>query len=142
METFKKVNPSAERNREPIVNILRKVVDTDLLPGAQLKCLEIASGSGTHVGYFAPNFPHIIWQPSDLESENIPSLKAYQSEHQNILDPLIIDVSKPVELSDFVPDLILCINMIHISPWSCTLGLLANAGDICHHVMLSQDFEC
>ena len=131
METFKKVNPSAERNREPIVNILKKLVDTDH-PGEQLqlRCLEIASGSGTHVGYFASHFPQIIWQPSDLETENIPSLKAYQSEHQNILDPLIIDVSQPIELCDFVPDLILCINMIHISPWSCTLGLLANAGDV------------
>ena len=126
MEMLKKVNPSAERNREPILQVLKSNLDLE----KPMKCLEIASGSGTHVGYFAQHLPHIVWQPSDYETENLPSLRAYKSEHQNILDPLIIDVSKSIELDKFQPDFMLCINMIHISPWECTLGLLANAGQL------------
>ena len=126
MEKFKRVNPSAERNRDPILQVLKSNLSSD----SELKCLEIASGSGTHVGYFAQHLPNILWQPSDYEEENLPSLRAYKSEQENILDPLIIDVSKSIELNNFHPDFMLCINMIHISPWECTLGLLANAGQM------------
>jgi len=126
MESFKLVNPSAERNRDPILSVLNRVLPKE----KPLNCLEIASGSGTHVGYFAERLSCVTWQPSDCDQENLPSLQAYRSEHTNILEPVIIDVSKKIELLNFVPDFILCINMIHISPWVCTLGLLANAGTL------------
>jgi len=121
------VNPSAERNREPILSVLRSALDL----ARPLRCLEIASGSGTHVGHFAEQLPEVQWQPSDCDPANMDSLCAYQqaSSHGNIRDPLVIDISKTVELEPgFEPDLLLCINMIHISPWACTLGLMANAG--------------
>ena len=123
----RRVNPSAERNREPILSVLRSALDL----ARPLRCLEIASGSGTHVGHFAEQLPEVQWQPSDCDPANMDSLCAYQqaSSHGNIRDPLVIDISKTVELEPgFEPDLLLCINMIHISPWACTLGLMANAG--------------
>ena len=122
----KRVNPSAERNREPILQVLRTTLDL----GQPLKCLEIASGSGTHVGHFSQHLPHVTWQPSDCDPENLPSLRAYTSERENILEPIVIDISKTIVLDNFRPDVILCINMIHISPWVCTLGLLANSGQL------------
>ena len=124
MSDSKRVNQSAERNRGPILEILRKTLDL----GRPLKCLEIASGSGTHVGYFAQHLPEVTWQPSDCDPENLPSLRAYAREKENILEPIVIDISKSLVMDDFKPDIILCINMIHISPWVCTLGLIANAG--------------
>ena len=124
MTDIKRVNPSAERNRDPILDVLK----TTLELSRPLKCLEIASGSGTHVGHFAQHLPCVTWQPSDCDPENLPSLRAYTRESENILDPIVIDISKTVDMDNFRPDIILCINMIHISPWVCTLGLLANAG--------------
>ena len=124
MTDIKRVNPSAERNRDPILDVLK----TTLELSRPLKCLEIASGSGTHVGHFAQHLPCVTWQPGDCDPENLPSLRAYTRERENILDPIVIDISKTVDMDNFRPDIILCINMIHISPWVCTLGLLANAG--------------
>ena len=124
MPDSKRINPSAERNRDPILNVLR----TTLELSRPLKCLEIASGSGTHVGHFAEHLPSVTWQPSDFDPENLPSLRAYTRESKNILDPIVIDISKILDIDNFRPDIILCINMIHISPWVCTLGLLTNAG--------------
>ena len=124
--SMKKVNPSAQRNREAILGVLKST----LTPEGPLSCLEIASGSGTHVGYLAQHLPQVTWQPTDLDSENMESLRAYKSEHTNILEPMVLDVSKNVELENFKPDFLLCINMIHISPWAATLGLFANAGNL------------
>ena len=124
MSDSKRVNPSAERNRDPILEVLRRTLDL----GRPLKCLEIASGSGTHVSHFAQHLPEVTWQPSDCDPENLPSLRAYARERENILEPVVIDISKTLVMDNFRPDIILCINMIHISPWVCTLGLLANAG--------------
>ena len=126
MLPLKRVSPSAEKNRDPILGVLR----SSLAPDAPLNCLEIASGCGTHVGHFAAHLPHVTWQPTDLDPENLESLRAYRSEHTNILEPLVLDISQRVELENFRPDFLLCINMIHISPWAATLGLFANAGSL------------
>ena len=124
MSPLKRVSPSAERNRDPILGVLRSSLAQDV----PLNCLVIASGCGTHVGHFAAHLPHVTWQPTDLDPENLESLRAYRSEHTNILEPLVLDISQRVELENFRPDFLLCINMIHISPWAATLGLFANAG--------------
>merc|ERR1719216_218208 len=123
---MKKVNPSAQRNKDPILDVLKSTVGTE----SPLCCLEIASGSGTHVGHFAHHLPNVTWQPTDFDVENMESLRAYKSEHSNILEPIVLDVSRSVELENFRPDFLLCINMIHISPWAATLGLFANAGKV------------
>lgn len=126
MATAKRVNSSAERNRGPILNVLKENIPMN----RPLKALEIASGSGTHVSYFAEHLPHISWQPSDCDHKNLPSLSAYKLERDNILDPLVIDISEQLTLPNMDFDFILNINMIHISPWTATLGLFSNAGNI------------
>ena len=67
MESFKRVNPSAERNRDPILSVLNRVLPKE----KPLNCLEIASGSGTHVGYFAERLSCVTWQPSDCDQEQL-----------------------------------------------------------------------
>jgi hypothetical protein len=115
--------PATARNREPILAVLRQV-----LP-ARGTVLEIASGTGEHAVYFARELPHLTWQPSDPSAEARTSIAAWAAEARlpNLRPPLAIDATG----GNFaVPDLaaILAINMVHISPWSATEGLVAGAG--------------
>jgi SAM-dependent methyltransferase len=114
--------PHVARNREPIRDVLRRV-----LPRAGL-VLEVASGSGEHVAYFAKELPALTWQPTDPDSAALASIAAHcaAAGAPNLLPPLRLDVMSeqwPVECADAV----LCINMVHISPWAATEGLIAGA---------------
>ena len=126
MASAKRINSSAERNRDPILQVLKETIPLS----KPVKVLEIASGSGTHVGHFAEHLPYVTWQPSDCDPNNLPSLSAYKQDHANVLNPIVIDISEPLNLENASFDFILNINMIHISPWTATLGLLSNAGQI------------
>lgn len=117
--------PATERNRGPILEQLRK-----RLPQSGT-VLEIASGSGQHVAYFAEALPHLDWQPTDIDPKLFGSIRAHVSNAglSNVADPIELDVTRrpwPIEKADVV----LCSNMIHISPWEATLGLLAGAADV------------
>lgn len=59
--------PAAERNKEPILAVLRASVKTE----RALQALEISSGTGQHVTYFAQALPNIIWQPSEYDPQSI-----------------------------------------------------------------------
>ena len=115
--------PATARNRAPILAVLKRV----LPPTGTV--LEIASGTGEHVAYFAPNFPGLLWQPSDRDPANLPGIASWTaaSGAANIRPPLLLDV----EQTDWgleAADAILCINMIHIAPWSAAEALMAGAG--------------
>jgi SAM-dependent methyltransferase len=114
--------PHVARNRDPILDVLRRV-----LP-AQGLVLEVASGSGEHAAYFAEHLPALTWQPSDPDPAALASIAAHRAAAAapNLLAPLLLDVSAlrwPVEHADAV----ICNNMIHISPWSASEGLMAGA---------------
>jgi SAM-dependent methyltransferase len=119
---MKRHAPAAERNREPIAAVLR-----DLLPAAGL-VLEVASGTGEHAVHFARAFPALAWQPSDPDEEARASIAAWQEQEgiANLLPPLRLDASAetwPIDRADAI----VCINMIHISPWAATEGLMRGA---------------
>ena len=121
----KKHAPATARNREPIKEVLREV-----LPASGL-VLELASGSGEHIVYFAGEFPALRFQPSDPDPEARLSIAAWteSEKRSNVLAPLMIDAASadwPITSADAL----LCINMVHISPWESTLGLLAGASRI------------
>jgi hypothetical protein len=96
--------------------------------------LEIASGTGEHAVWFAAQLPGLVFQPSDPDPDNCASIAAWTAFTGvgTVRPPLAIDVTAPDwEKAPGVPrDLtaILCINMIHISPWAATLGLVRGAG--------------
>lgn len=116
---MKRHAPATERNREPIAAELAEV-----LPVSG-KVLEIASGTGEHVAFFAKCFPGITWQPSDPDADALASIAEWTEGLANVLPPLEIDAA----VGDLpTADAILCVNMVHISPWEATLGLLAGAG--------------
>lgn len=115
--------PAALRNREPILAVLRTV-----LPATGLM-LELASGTGEHVVYFAQHMPSLEWQPSDPSAAARTSIKSWiEIEGQaNIRPPVELDATQspwPVEQAAAI----LCINMLHISPWEATAGLMCGAG--------------
>lgn len=111
--------PATLRNRDPILAVLRET-----LPKRGL-VLEIASGSGEHAVHFAKALPDLVWQPSDPSADARASIVAWQREDglQNLLPPIALDASAdawPVSQADAI----VCINMIHISPWEATVGLM------------------
>lgn len=115
--------PAAGRNREPIAAVLREV-----LPG-EGTVLEIASGTGEHAVFLAHLFPHLRWQPSDADPGALTSIEAWAADADaaNLLAPLVLDAAGdtwPLERADAI----LCVNMVHISPWSATVGLMRGAG--------------
>ncbi len=114
--------PSAERNRDEILAVLRSV-----LPNAGT-ILEIASGTGQHAVHFAPHFPGAIWQPSDRTEQALTSIRAWVKEARlpNLRDPLKLDVTDPVWPIESAAAIV-TINMLHISPWAACEGLLAGA---------------
>ncbi|HSG34809.1 MAG TPA: DUF938 domain-containing protein [Sphingomonadaceae bacterium] len=114
--------PAVARNREPIALVL-----AEELPRTGL-VLEIASGTGEHAVFFARRFGQLQWQPSDPNSEALASIEAWRSEAglRNVLPPIELDASAPAWPVDRAAAL-LCINMVHISPWTASEGLFAGA---------------
>jgi SAM-dependent methyltransferase len=120
---MKRRAPATERNREPIAAVLREV-----LP-ASGTVLEVASGTGEHAVRFAARFPGLRWQPSDPDAGALASIRAWRKESglANLLDPVRLDAAAepwPVAAADAI----LCVNMVHISPWAATVGLMRGAG--------------
>jgi SAM-dependent methyltransferase len=113
-------SPSAERNKEPILKVLERV-----LPETG-SVLEIASGTGEHVVHFAQALAGLNWQPSDPDEGCRRSISAWMAmvDLSNIRQPLELDVCR---LPWPVPavDAIVCINLIHIAPWAATTALVA-----------------
>jgi SAM-dependent methyltransferase len=114
--------PATARNRNPI----RGVLERALPPAGAV--LEVACGTGEHAVAFARAFPALAWQPSDPDPEALASARAWVAEASlpNLLPPVELDVEAepwPVTAADAV----VCINMIHIAPWSACEALLAGA---------------
>ena len=135
---LKQSSPSCERNKEPILAVLKEV-----LPRSGL-VLEIGSGTGQHAAYFAAYLPRLIWQPSDLP-ENFPSIRAWAADDcmdaggralsgtnaeaglSNLREPLELDLFAdrwPVTSAAAV----VCINTIHIVAWAAVGKLFAGVG--------------
>jgi SAM-dependent methyltransferase len=114
--------PAPERNKQPILSVLERV-----LP-ASGTLLEIASGTGQHAAYFARRLPGLVYQPSDIDDANLASIRAWVAEAAlpNLLSPVRLDVCEAVWPSGTV-DAIYNANLVHISPWECTVGLLQGA---------------
>jgi SAM-dependent methyltransferase len=117
--------PASARNREPILGVLRRVF------GGCNTVLEIASGSGEHAVYFASALPVGVWQASDVDPDALASIEAWRADAElpNLAAPLALDVCKqpwPVTRADAV----VCINMIHISPWRASVALFEGAARV------------
>src|SRR5580765_1020731 len=114
--------PTAERNKDPILDVLARV-----LPRRGL-VLEIASGTGQHVMHFAKALSDLTWQPSDPDAELRESiaLRVREEQRANVNSAIGLDVTKlpwPLQTADAV----VAINLIPVAPWSATLALFEGA---------------
>ena len=118
-----RVSPSTARNREPILAVLAP----RLPQGAHV--LEIASGAGEHALFLAEALPHLRWRPSDPDPDARASIAAWRAAAglPNLETPLTLDAADPATWPNPPVDAVVCINMIHISPWAATEGLMAGA---------------
>ena len=121
---MKQHSPSCERNKDPILAVLREIF---VVPGL---VLEIGSGSGQHAVHFARGLPHVTWQPTDT-AENLPSISAWRAEAglPNLRAPLVLDLfadNWPVQKAQAL----VCINTIHIVSWPGVERLFAGAGRV------------
>jgi SAM-dependent methyltransferase len=109
--------PAAERNKQPIADVLRAV-----LPERGL-LLEVASGTGQHAAHFASALPGWTIQPSERDPELLETLARRVALVRNarLLPPLELDVTG--QAPDVEPTAIYCANMVHIAPWAACVGL-------------------
>ena len=118
-------SPAAERNKEPILEVLRRALpETGVV-------LEVASGTGQHIVHFARGLPRLEWQPTepDAELRAVLERRVAAAALANVRAPLAFDVqaaAAPLSAAAAV----LCINMIHIAPWSATKSLLRHAAQL------------
>ena len=116
-------SPASVRNAEPILHLLRAH-----LPKSG-RVLEIAAGSGQHAVAFSSALPGLEWTPSDPSPDARASIAAWaaQAGAANLQAPLALDCMDEASWPEGPFDAVLCINMIHISPWAATEGLMALA---------------
>lgn len=118
--------PAVARNRDPILTVLR-----ERLPSRGL-VLEIAAGTGEHAVHFARAFPGLMWRPTDPDPTALSSIAAWRTAEglENLLAPLPLSAAEPGAWPVTQADAVVCINMVHISPWAATEGLLRGAGEV------------
>lgn len=120
----KPFSPACERNREPILTELRRV----LPPSGRV--LEIGSGTGQHAVYFGAALPGLTWQTSDLPA-NHAGIHAWLAEEapSNVLSPLELDVR-----SGLWPagpwDAVFTANTCHIMAWDEVVDMLTGAARV------------
>ncbi len=121
--------PAFHRNHAPIWSVIARC-----LQGRTGHVLEVGSGTGQHAVAFARQAPHIVWWPSDTNDKHLQSIEAWRAHAglENLRAPLRIDLadwtSGQPKLA--VPDALLaivCINVLHISPWRVAEGLMSGA---------------
>ena len=113
---------AADRNKGPILDVLEEV-----LPERGL-VLEIASGAGRHVAYFAAALAGLVWQPSEPDAE-LRRMIAAAAVTPNVREPLDLDVLRqpwPISAADAIVN----INMIHVTPWEATEALISGATEV------------
>jgi len=125
MSDMRRNAPATARNREPILEVLRRVVPD----GA--KVLEIASGTGEHAVFFASNLEVKSWQPSDPDASSRASIDAWRDHwaSSRVQPAIDLDVTREPWSVESV-NVVVCINMIHISPWAACGALMRGTGRV------------
>jgi SAM-dependent methyltransferase len=124
-------SPAFHRNHEPIWSAM-----APFLQGRDGEVLELGSGTGQHIVEFARRTPSLTWWPSDIYPSHLASISAWRAHADlaNLRAPQRIDLADPdwTWRANGKPGgaltAMLCINVLHISPWQVAQNLLAGAG--------------
>ena len=129
----KRYAPATERNRDPILDVLQTYLPK------RGTVLEVSAGTGQHAAFFAPRLAPRYWLPTDVDEISLSSIEAWReiSQASNLLAPQRLDVLdtrwlvEDAELPEPVTAMV-NINMVHIAPWPCCVGLFNGAERILH----------
>jgi SAM-dependent methyltransferase len=116
-------SPAAERNREPILGVLSRVLPLTA------HVLEVASGTGQHAAHFGAARPGWTWQPTEADSVALPAIAARCAGLAGVRAPLALDVMRPPWPLPAAQafDAVYCANLLHIAPWPACAALMAGA---------------
>lgn len=91
MTDLRRRSPAYPRNRGPILEVLKAMWGASR---GSLRVLELASGPGEHVCYFAAELPHVWWQPTEPQAALRQSIDAWRVTCglENVGPPLPLDV--------------------------------------------------
>ena len=122
----KPFSAACERNRDPILAILRTVLE------GPVRVLEIGSGTGQHAVHFASHLPHVVWQTSDL-AENHAGIRAWLDEANlpNLMPPIVLDMADPDwagPLAESGLSVVYSANTCHIMAWPQVESMMAGIG--------------
>ncbi len=123
----KPFSEACERNREPILAVLRAA-----LAGSHA-VLEIGAGTGQHAVYFAQHLPHLVWQPTD-RAAHLSGIHAWcdESALPNLLPPRALDVMQAgwgmANAPEF--DAVFMANTLHIMSWAAVEAFFAGMGRV------------
>lgn len=123
MKNEKPFSESCERNKDPILAVLRDV----FTQAAHI--LEIGSGTGQHAVYFGAALPYLTWQTSELPAGHA-GIQAWLDDAAlpNVLPPIVLDVNGPWPEGPF--DGVFTANTLHIVSWQAGQKLIAGAGRV------------
>ncbi len=116
-------HPSALRNRQPIFEVL------DPLLVSHARVLEVASGNGTHGAYCTANRPDLHWQATEADPIKLAVLRSRYEQQGGIQEPFALDALH-FDWSSQQADVLLAINLVHISPFSVTAALMLGASQV------------
>ena len=122
----KPVSAACERNRDPILTILRTVLE------GPVRVLEIGSGTGQHAVHFGSHLPHVVWQTSDL-ADNHAGICAWLDEAKlpNVIPPILLDMADPdwaAPLTEAGFSVVYSANTCHIMAWPQVESMMAGIG--------------
>lgn len=133
MWSGKEIYAAAERNKDPILAVLRNYIKKEI----PQEFLEIASGSGQHVAHFAPNFPQVTFYPSENGSAKLmTSITCHTADMPNVKPPMNIDILTNYKtwnnglFKENALDYMYTSNLTHVSPFKCSISLFENAGKL------------
>ena len=119
MTQAKPYSDACERNREPILEVLRDHF------GDRRHVLEVGSGTGQHAVHFAAALPHLTWQTSDL-APSLPGIRLWLEESAlpNLPPPIALDATGSWPNTRF--DAVFSANTLHIMSWPEVRALFAS----------------
>ena len=139
---------AASRNKQVILEVLQKTVENLRLQktsNEQLHVVDIASGTGEHATHFISNISNIMYQPTEIDEKMFESINEWNESiksinnqsimclpiiHLNIIEYKTYISQLPLNFEHKSVNLLICINMIHISPIEATEALFAFANEI------------
>jgi hypothetical protein len=126
------VSWAGHRNREPILEVFK-----EKFPKTEGNVLELASGSGMHINYFAPHFPHLKFQPTDLNEDALKNIMrvTWENDVKNVLNPFKLDLTQESTWTtpdEQLYDVMFVINIFQVAPISVADGMMKCAANLLH----------